>query len=88
MKRILVGLVIATSFVVVVVWLALQQVQVKCEVCVRYAGRQVCEAAGAADRTQAVMQATTAACAQLSSGVTAGIQCSNTQPVSLECSEY
>ena len=87
MKRVFVGILIAAGLVTALVLLALNQVQVKCEVCVRYKGRQVCEAAGAAERTQAVMQATAAACAQLSSGVTAGLQCSNTPPVSTECSE-
>jgi len=86
-KKVLVGLSIGVAFVTGVVLLALHQVQLKCEVCIRYGGRQVCEAAHAADRTQAVMQATAAACAQLSSGVTAGLQCSNAPPVSLECSE-
>ena len=86
-KRFLVGLSIAGVFVTGVVLLALNQAQVKCEVCVRFAGRQVCEAASAADRTQAVAQATAAACAQLSSGVTAGLQCSNSPPASLQCAE-
>jgi hypothetical protein len=52
-----------------------------------YRGDRIYEAARSGDRSQAQRQATSAARAQLSRGVTDGIRCGNTPPVAVECSE-
>lgn len=87
MRRTLVGVVIGIGFLVAIVLVTLQQMQVTCGVCMAYRGQQVCADAIAADRAMAVMQATTMACGQLSGGVTEGIRCNDTAPVSVQCSE-
>jgi uncharacterized membrane protein len=87
MKRALVGTLLAVGFVVALVVTTARQVRVTCEVCIAYHGRQVCEKAIAVDRAEALMHATSSACAQLSGGVTDGMQCNRTPPLSIRCSE-
>lgn len=87
MTRTLVGIAIGVAFVATLVLVTLDQMRVTCEVCVAYRGHHACQEATAVDRTQALMQATTTACARISSGVTDGIECGNTPPSSTRCSE-
>ncbi len=87
MTRALVGTLLGVGFVVALVLTTAHQVRVTCEVCMAYRGRQKCEEAVAVDRAEAVMQATSSACSQLSGGVTDGIQCNQTPPLSTRCSE-
>jgi hypothetical protein len=85
--RMLVGALIGIGFVVAVVIGAMGQLRVKCEVCMAYDGRRTCEVARASDESHAIQQATSTACAKLSTGVTDGIRCSNTPPISTTCSD-
>ena len=85
--RTFIGIVIGIAFVVAVVIGAMGQLRAECEVCIAYEGRQTCEVAHAADDDEATVQATVGACAKLSSGVTDGIQCSNTKPLKVTCSD-
>ena len=87
MWRGIVGLVLGLGFVGTMVYVSLDQASVTCEVCMVYQGRQACEGASGPDRATAQMQATNAACVQISSGVTDGIQCNDTPPRSLQCTE-
>ena len=87
MKRALLPLCLAAGLALALALAIRDQARVRCEVCVVYRGQQVCEAARSGDRSQALMQATNAACIQLSRGVTDGIRCNNTPPVAVECSE-
>jgi hypothetical protein len=87
MARTIVGILIGVGFVVVVVIAAMGQFRVRCEVCMAHRGRQICDVASAADRASAEMQARSSACSQISNGVTDGIQCNNTVPVSVTCNE-
>jgi hypothetical protein len=50
------------------------------EVCIEYQGRQACRTASAATREQARRTATDNACAQIASGMTDSIACTNTPP--------
>ena len=50
-----------------------------------FGGERACRTNLAADRSTAISGAISTACAVLSGGVTAGIQCSNTPPKSLQC---
>ncbi len=85
--RILIGSSIGLAFVIAVVIGAMGQLRTRCEVCLEYRAGRTCETARAADRDLAIMQATTAACAKLSAGVTEGIRCNSTPPISTTCSE-
>ncbi len=87
MKRVLVGTLLGVGFVVALVVTTAHQVRVTCEVCIAYRGRQKCEKAIAVDRAEALMQATSSVCTQISGGVTDGIQCNRTPPLSTHCSE-
>ena len=87
MKRALVGTLVGAGFVVALVVTTAHQVRVTCEVCIAYRGRQKCEKVIAVDRAEALMQAISSVCAQLSGGVTDGIQCNQTPPLSTRCSE-
>jgi len=85
--RVVVGILIGAAFVVAVVIGAREQLRTRCEVCLEYRTGRTCETARAATRELAIMQATTAACAKLSGGVTEGIRCNNTPPLSTSCSD-
>ena len=61
--------------------------QYSCEVCVTYDGVTNCSIARAPTSKEATRTATDVACAPISSGMTESIQCSNTIPDSVECSE-
>lgn len=83
--RVLIGTGVLVAFAVAVVLGVMSQLRVECEVCMTYEGRSTCEVAHAADEHQAIAQATTAACAKISAGVTDGIRCSNTPPRKTSC---
>jgi hypothetical protein len=85
--RTIIGILVGISFVAVVVYLATGQFDAKCEVCITFRGQQLCETALAADRDQAVMQATSSACTRLTSGVNEVIECQRLRPTSLRCNE-
>ena len=85
--RILVGSLAALAFLAAIVWVTLQQAQARCEVCMRHGGRELCETATAVDRDHALSQARSSACARLSSGVTDGIRCNGSAPLSVRCDD-
>ena len=62
----------------------LQASQVTCEVCVDFEGRSLCRTGSGADRDTAIYGGRMAACAVLSSGVTAGMQCDRA-PARVRC---
>jgi len=55
-----------------------------CRVCITFNGRTDCRGASAQTREEAQRAATTAACAQISSGVTESMQCENSRPDSID----
>ena len=85
--RVVIGSLAGIVFLAAIVWVTLQQAQARCEVCMVHRGRQLCEVATAADRDQAAAQARSSACARLSSGVTDGIQCNGSAPLSVRCDQ-
>jgi hypothetical protein len=87
MARVITGVVLAAAFVSVLVMALMKEAQVECEACIEFEGRSVCRTTIASSRERAISGATTNACAVLSSGVTAGIQCGNTPPSSLRCND-
>jgi len=71
----------------VLVMALMKEAQVECEVCIEFGGARACRTTIGSSRERAISGATTNACAVLSSGVTAGIQCGNTPPSSLRCKD-
>ena len=61
--------------------------QYSCEVCMTFEGETNCSVARAPTSQEATRTATDVACAPISSGMTESIQCSNTPPDSIVCSE-
>jgi hypothetical protein len=74
-------------FMGLVVWRSLQIGGVRCEVCISYGGRSQCRTVDGQTRDEAMMAATTNACAFLASGVTDGIACGRTEPTKADCTE-
>jgi hypothetical protein len=87
MARVFAGIFLAAVFFSVLVMALMKEAQVECEVCIEFGGGRACRTSIASDRDRAIVGATTAACVVLSGGVTSGIQCGNTPPISLRCSE-
>ncbi len=87
MKRTVVKISLAVGFLATVVYVALGQSRVTCEVCMSYQGRQACETTSAASIAEALTQATSSACSRVSGGVTGTIQCNNSRPLSSHCSD-
>lgn len=85
--RTLGGLFAAVLFIATLLYVTFAESGVECEVCVDYRGQSSCQTVSAPDRPQAIQQATAAACAILSSGVTAGMECNSTPPSITRCSE-
>ena len=81
------GAVFAVAFVGALLWFSSTSAQVECEVCMRFQGREACNTSVAASRDEAVAQARSSACSQITGGVTAGIQCSQQPPARLSCDE-
>jgi len=87
MARVITGVVLAAAFIAVLIMSLMKEAQVECEVCIEFGGARACRTTIGSSRERAVSGATSNACAVLSSGVTAGIQCGNTPPSSVRCND-
>ena len=87
MVRVVAGVVLAAVFFLVLVMALMKEAQIECEVCIEFGGGRACRTNIASDRDRAINGATSSACVVLSGGVTSRIQCSNTPPRSIRCSE-
>jgi len=85
MIRVVTGVFLAAVFISVLVMALMKEARVECEVCIEFGGGRACRTSIASDRDRAING--TAACVVLSGGVTSGIQCGNTPPSSLRCSD-
>ena len=83
--RTAIGVMLALLFLAALVFATLRETAVACEVCVEFGGRSACRRATAAERSEALQMAQSTACAELSGGVTQGMQCQRTPPRSAEC---
>ena len=86
MKRLIVPLGFL-AFVGVVVYSTLQLRVMSCLVCVEYRGLTECATASGSSEEEARDTAVAVACAQISSGVTESIACSNSPRVREECGQ-
>jgi len=85
MRRWLVVLACAAAAAAALYAATLAEAGPQCRACVRFGGGERCATATAATRQEAERTAISTACAAISSGVTASIQCEGSEPVSLEC---
>lgn len=83
--RVLAGIVLALVFFAGLVFATLRETRAECEVCVAFEGDRVCRTSSASDEEEATRMAQSTACAALSNGVTAGMQCRRTPPLSVRC---
>jgi hypothetical protein len=84
-QKLVIGIAIAAAVAAGLYWATLAHVGVECEVCIRFEGREQCATAAGADEAAALQAATMTACGPISDGVTGGIQCDATPPVSQRC---
>jgi hypothetical protein len=71
----------------VVVYSSLQIGSVRCEVCIRFHGRETCRAVDGDTEAEARMAAITNVCAGLASGVTDRMACEATPPARTTCGD-
>jgi hypothetical protein len=81
------GLIVAALFVGAMLLATSREASVECEVCLDFAGGSKCSKSSGRDRNSAVRGAIANACAELSNGVTQGMECDRTPPRSVRCSE-
>lgn len=79
------GLLLAALFLAAIFYVTRTETAVECTVCIRYGGAENCATVSGPDEQQVRMQATSTACAPLSSGVTEGMECSRTPPSMVRC---
>ena len=87
MARITISVAIGIAFVTAVIWTALDQTDVECEICVDYRGRTACSIARAADLSSAESQAHSGACSQVTGGVTDTLECDRIGSTVRRCTE-
>ncbi len=84
-KATIVSILFGLAVLAALVYSTLGLQQYSCEVCITYNGEQNCATASAPTREEATRTASDVACAPISSGMTASIQCSNQVPDSVNC---
>ena len=75
------------AIVGVVVYTSLDVGVVRCEVCIRFEGREACRSVDGATADEARRAAVTNACALLASGVTQTMACERTEPSRARCDQ-
>ena len=85
--RIAFGTLLGVAFVGFMVYSALQEGRVQCEVCLTFRGSNACRTSSGIDREAAIQGAIHNACAILAGGVTDGIDCTSTGPRSVQCDD-
>jgi hypothetical protein len=74
------------AIVGVVVYTSFDVGAVRCEVCIRFEGREACRAVDGATEDEAQRAAVNNTCALLASGVTQTMACERTPPTRSQCS--
>jgi hypothetical protein len=78
------GIAFAVVFLTAIALSTFRSQPYRCRLCITFNGRTDCRSASAQTREEAQRAATTAACAQIASGVTDTGRCENTPPSSIE----
>lgn len=79
-KPVLIGVVFLLAVLGVLIYSSMNLAQHRVEVCMTFNGRTSCRTAAGATQETALRTAIDNACAEIASGVTDSIACSNTQP--------
>ena len=79
------GILVGVAFFVAMYFATMRETATRCEVCLRFGGQQACESVSGPDEDHARQQAVASVCARISSGVTDGMACSQTRPISVSC---
>ena len=87
MNRTFVGVLILITLGAAIVYFAMGQFTARCEACVAFGGRQICETAVASSPAEAEQQAIYSACSQITRGVTEIVACTGAPPRRLKCEE-
>ena len=74
-------------FVAYVIYSSLGLDKVRCEVCVEFRGQSACRTASGSSKEEAIRTATENACAQIVSGMTDSMDCTQVPPQSVSCKE-
>jgi hypothetical protein len=72
-------------FAGLVVWTSVQGVEVECEVCLEFAGEEVCRRGRGASEDEALRAAQESTCGGNVSGMAELIECRNRQPLRSAC---
>lgn len=72
--------------ITVLVFASLGTVSTECELCVQYNSQTECRRGSGADEQEAIQAATKAACAVMSTGMAASINCQNAPTTDVRCS--
>jgi hypothetical protein len=86
-KTTVIAILFSLAVLGVLIYSSMNLQQFSCEVCITYQGRNNCSTAAGTSAEEATRTATDVACAPISSGMTESIQCSNTPPNSVNCTE-
>jgi hypothetical protein len=87
MKRgTVIGLFIGALFAGFLLWSTLSAQRVECEACIEFGGRRNCAKASGTDEVEALKTAVSTACGPVTQGMAESVQCSNTPPVTRQCS--
>ena len=86
-KTALVAILFFLLVIAALIYSTMELNQYSCEVCITYQGRTNCSTASAPSREEATRTATDVACSPISGGMTESIQCTNTEPDSVDCSQ-
>jgi len=84
-RNVVAAVVVLVPVVAFVVYSSFVVSAIECEVCMRFEGRELCRAASAARREEALRAAVDNACALLTSGMTNTIRCQQGEPAKTEC---
>ena len=87
-KRVKILLVVAFAAVVgYILFSPMQLGKVSCEVCMEFKGQKACRTARGPSADETTVTARDNACAQIAFGREDSIQCGNTEPASVRCTE-
>ncbi len=87
-KRVKILIVVGVAVVVgYILFSPMQLGKVSCEVCMEFKGQEACRTARGPGPDEAVVTARDNACAQIAFGREDSIQCGNTEPASVRCTE-
>ena len=78
---------VVVGFVAFIIFSTMGLDRFTCQVCLTYQGRTDCAGASGTTEMEARRTAIDVVCANLTSGVTNTIACTNTQPQSIQCRE-